>query len=119
MHLTLLKKSQGKLLGPDFGDIKWSTASIRSRVGQLNALAFLDDLWAKTFSTTSLVRAASRLFSMLGCNLCEYRGMRRDKSRRGTHECVRYDTPRLAKFSSSAGIFGFPCRILGHRSGRR
>src|SRR5258708_32693687 len=39
------------------GDIKWSTASFRSRVGPLIALAFLDDLWAKTFSTTSRVRA--------------------------------------------------------------
>src|SRR5260370_32209049 len=55
--MTLLKKSQSKLLGPTLGDIKWSTASIRSRVGQLNALACLDDLWAKTFSTTSRVRA--------------------------------------------------------------
>src|SRR5260370_39476461 len=67
--VTLLKKSQSKLLGPTLGDIKWSTASIRSRVGQLNALAFLDDLWAKTFSTTSLVRAASRLFLTPACEV--------------------------------------------------
>src|SRR5437879_3748542 len=56
-----MKKSQSKVLGPDLGDAKWSTASFRSRVGQLNALAFLDDLLAKNFSSTSLVRAVSRL----------------------------------------------------------
>src|SRR5205807_3284342 len=89
--LTLLKKSQGKLLGPDFGDIKWSTASIRSRVGQLNALAFLDDLWAKTFSTTSLVRAVSRLDSSRHLKIFENpRGKHRDESRCGTQECVRH-----------------------------
>ena len=38
----------------------------------------------------ALVRAASRLVSTLACNRYQFRGKRRDDSRRRTHECVRH-----------------------------